>query len=243
MPLGLWGIDQTIEERRLAAAVEGGGRLGAVLHPRAIRPPGSCLPMCMVSYAAGDGKATAGTILGSGRIPVHRHDPILSQPWRPSSLKGPRIKYGSANPSPGYSIFRIIVPNYFQFRIACARRARTRAAEYLYLGAPAIFGLLCLARRRGWRDVMPLLAMGGVNCGCGDEPIWLGLADLSAIPPCWFRYCRDWYFLAGLTLAVAPLERPWDSDHLPATVPAGRGATGLACLAIALLAGWSVRRN
>jgi len=126
-----------------------------------------------------------------------------------------------------------------QFRIACARRARNPGREYLYLGAPAIFGLLCLARRRGWRDVMPLLAMGGVTAVVVTNPFGLVLADLSAIPPCWFR-------LPGIGTSlradsgVAPLAA-MGLDHCLRQSRRPRG-NWLACLAIALLAGWSVAR-
>jgi hypothetical protein len=234
MPLGLWGIDQTIEERRwqpLWKVVAASALCFLAGYP----PTWFVFAVCMVSYAAWRWKAAAGTILALGASLAIAMIQILPT-LEALSLKAPEIKYGSGIRALDFYI-SYLVPNYFNFGLHVPAGTNP-GREYLYLGAPAIFGLLCLARRRGWRDVMPLLAMGGVTAVVVTNPfglVWQIVRHSTLL----VQICRDWYFLAGLTLAVAPLAA-MGLDHCLRQSRRPRG-NWLACLAIALLAGWSVR--
>ena len=234
MPLGLWGIDQVVEERRwqpLWKVVVASALCFLGGYP----PTWLVFAVCMVGYAAWRWKAAAGTILALGAslaIAMVQLLPALEA----MSLKAPEVKYGSGIRELEFYV-SYLVPNYFNFGLHVPP-GTNRGSEYLYLGAPAFLGLLCLVRRRGWREVMPLLAMGGVVAVVVTNPfglVWQIVRHSTLL----LQVCRDWYFLAGLTLAAAPLAA-FGLDHCLGQIRRPRGGW-LAYLTMTLLAGWSVR--
>jgi len=190
MPLGLWV--STRPSRSGAGSRCGGGGASALCFLAGYPPTCSCLPCAWSAMPRGDG-SSRGHDPGSGRIPGHRHDPDSAH-LEALSLKAPEIKYGSGIRALDFYNF-VSCAELLQFRIACAR-GHEPGREYLYLGAPAIFGLLCLARRRGWRDVMPLLAMGGVTAVVVTNPfglVWQIVRHSTLL----VQICRDGTSLRG----------------------------------------------
>jgi hypothetical protein len=234
MPFGLWGIDQAIEERRwqpmwkVAAA-------SALCFFGGYPPIWVVFAVCMVSYAGWRWKAAAGTILAlsaSLAIAMVQILPTLEA----MSLRAPEFRYGSGIKDVEFYV-SYLVPNYFDFGMH-VDPASNRGREYLYLGAPAFLGLLCLLRCRRWRELLPLLTMGGAAAVFVTNPydlVWRTIRHSSLLN----QVCRDWYFLAGLTLAAAPLAA-FGLDHCLRQTRRPRGDWG-AYLTISLMAGWSAR--
>ncbi len=234
MPLGLWGIDQAIEERRwrpfwkliLASAM---CFLGGYT------PTWMVFAVCMLAYAGWRWKALFGTALAlaaSLAIAMVQILPTLEA----MSLKAPEMKYGNGVKDPGFYV-SYLAPNYFDFGLHVPVGANP-GRDYLYLGAPALFGLLYLVRRRGWRDVAPLLALLGATAFVATNPFGI-VSEVLRHSMLLSQLCRDWYFLAGLTLAAAPLAALGLDDYLHQTRPPGRA--WLAYITLILLGGWSVR--
>jgi hypothetical protein len=76
--------------------------------------------------------------------------------------------------------------------------------EYLYLGAPALFGIAALFIYRLWRPVVPLAAAGFVCLVFLSNPFDV-VSNLIGRVEFLSQICRDWYFLAGLTASFAAL--------------------------------------
>src|SRR5260370_24028143 len=109
--------------------------------------------------------------------------------------------------------------------------------EYLYLGAPALFGLLWLAGHGNvLRAQIPILAIGVVSFIVLNNPfglVWLVIQHSDLLS----QVCRSWYFLAGITLSVAGLTAA-GLDHFLRRE--SRRAPGwFAPLALCLLGLWS----
>jgi hypothetical protein len=234
MPLGLWSIDQSLEERRwrplwkliLASAM---CFLGGYT------PTWVVFAVCMLAYAAWRWKALAGVTLAlaaSLALVMVQILPTLEA----MSLKAPEMKYGNGVSAPAYYI-SYLAPNYFDFGLHVPVDANP-GHDYLYLGAPALFGLLYLVRRRGWRDVAPLLAVLAATAFLATNPFGI-VSEVISHSTLLGQLCRDWYFLAGLTLAAAPLAALGLDHYLRQTKPAGRAWVAYGTLV--LLAGWSVR--
>lgn len=112
------------------------------------------------------------------------------------------MRYGTGVRNPELYL-SYVLPNYFDFGLAVDVAANPRA-EYVYLGVPALFGLVCLLRRRALREQGALLAMGAVALIVLTNPfrlVWEVLRHSNVLG----QICRDWYFLAGVTLTIAPL--------------------------------------
>jgi len=239
MPLGLWGIDQAAETRRwaplwkLAAA-------SALSFLAGYPPTWVAFCVCVAAYAVA-GPARWRTALGtclalalSVLLVMIQLLPALEA----ASLKIPETKYGEGVRRAG-AFVSYLIPNYFDFE----RREGTvtrRVGEYLYLGAPALFGLIWLIARRGRLGQTPALAMAVATLVAVTNPfdlVWTVVQHSTWLS----QVARDWYFLAGLTLAAAALTAAALDDFLrkraAAPVP-----TWLCWVAVSLLAGWSARQ-
>jgi hypothetical protein len=237
VPLGLWGIDQAVEERRwrplwkLVAA--------SALCFLAGRPPTwFVFAVIMTSYAAFGPwrwRAVSGTILALGASLLITMVQLLPA-WEATSFKIYEARYGSGIRDPEFYV-SYLVPNYYDFGLNVDVNTN-RGREYLYLGAPAFLGLILLVRRRRFRDLSPLLAVAAVSLVAVTNPfglVWQIVRHSSLLS----QVCRDWYFLAGLTLAAAPLAAVGLDDYLKRTSrPMPRW---LAPLTVALLAAWAGR--
>ena len=122
--------------------------------------------------------------------------------WEASALARHDIHYGSGIRAARFYL-SYLLPNFFDFGIRTP--VHTNAGyEYLYLGAAAWFGLACAMYRAPWREAAPLWAMLAVSLAAVLNPFGAVAAALSH--SVWLGdLVRSWYFLAGITAALAPL--------------------------------------
>jgi hypothetical protein len=94
-----------------------------------------------------------------------------------------------------------LIPNFYDFGIDVAAMTNY-GREYLYLGAPALFGIAAFLCYRRWRPAIPLLASGAVCLIFLTNPFD---AISSAVDKIQFlaQVCGAWYFLAGITATAA----------------------------------------
>jgi hypothetical protein len=158
--------------------------------------------------------------------------------YEATAMKAFEVAYTAAYASPK-SYLSYLLPNYFDFGFQAKPTLAIWSGDYLYLGVPAFLGLAALVRRRRWRDLGPCLTMVFVILLIATNPFGLvwGIIRHSSLPA---QLCRGWYFLAGLTLAAAPLTAfgiDWCLSRPRRPVPGW--CVLLTCL---LLAGWSARQ-
>ena len=129
-----------------------------------------------------------------------------------------------------------LIPNFFDFAINTSP-FKNLGFEYLYLGTPGIFGLLCLIR---YPRPLPrtILAVAGVSAVLLTNPfdvIWTVIQHWDTLA----QICRSWQFLAGITLAAAGLAAHGLDRFLERrtyTPP-----SWIAWLVVALMSVWSAR--
>src|SRR5574340_209996 len=232
MPLGLWGIDDAVGQRRWQP-------LWKVTAASALCFLGGYVPMwvvfcvCMLSYAAWRWKALLGTGLAlAASIPIVMVQ--LLPAWEAASLKVHELKYGWGVRDAEYVIASLL-PNYFDYSLGADPNS---VHQYLYLGAPAIAGLLWLVHSRRRQDLIGIGIMLGVALIFATNPgnlVWnvVKHSHLGA------EVLRDWYFLAGVMLAMAGLA----AFGLDAALRAKRTALPpwAAWSVTALLAAWVLR--
>ncbi len=200
IPLGLWGIDEAHNQRRwqplwkLAAA-------SAMCFLAGYTPTWFVFAVCAMFYALGyrSWKTIAGTATALGASMLLCLVQLLPA-LELTAFKLPEDRYGFGVRDPVfYASF--LVPNFWNFAM---NADFVPDREYLYLGAPALLGLLYLFSRRSLRGLGPIVALlaGTIlfltNAFGVVRPIVLQSAMLMQI-------CRDWYFLGGLTVAAAAL--------------------------------------
>lgn len=141
--------------------------------------------------------------------------------------------YGGGIRDPEF-YFSFLIPNLRNFAMD---QPPAPSDDYVYLGAPLLFGLAWLGRATRARTLLPLLVLAAVALivianplGCvGAVLIRMGrLAEL----------CRDFYFLAPFSLALSALSAHGIDAYLSRPGRSTRCSLAIAlCLA---LAGWSV---
>ncbi len=202
MPLGLWGIDQASREQdwralwKLALA-------SAMCLLAGYPPTWAVFAICTLAYAVcrrrplraalGAGAALAFSLL----LAAVQLLPAIES----SSMKVFEPRYGSGFRDPAFYI-SYVVPNYFDFGLHINRLANP-GREYLYLGAAAIAGLI-YAARAPFRNLAPALGMLAVSFIGLTNPFDL-VARALQHSRLLVQVCRDWYFLAGITLAASAL--------------------------------------
>ncbi|MGD0295794.1 MAG: hypothetical protein ABSE86_01680 [Bryobacteraceae bacterium] len=235
MPLALWGIDQASEQQhwrplwKVAVA-------SALCFLAGYPPTWFVFAVCAVSYAAWRWKVALGVILALAASLLLAAVQLLPS-IEASGLKtfDPRYGPGWRNPEAYVAYF---VPNYFNFGLHHVP-SQHWGGDYLYLGAPAFLGLLALARRPRWRELLPSLTVLAVCLVMATNPFHL-VSGIIRHSNLLYQICRDWYFLAGLTLAAASLAA-LGLDHL--LRQSRRPVPGwLALLVMSLLLAWSVRQ-
>ena len=235
-PLGFRGIDQAVESKswrpfwKLLAA-------SALCFLAGYPPTWVVFAVSMLTYALfskASVKATIGTVVSlaaSFALSAVQLLPTLEA----TSLKLPELRYGLGFRSWAFYL-SYLVPNFYNFGLNADIQTNP-GKEYLYLGAPALFGLLCLVRFRKFREVLPILA-AGLACLVfltnSFGLVW-GVIQHSALLA---QIVRDWYFLAGLTAAVAALAAYGLDDFLRRKVPPLPDS--LAWPSMALLGAWSI---
>ena len=235
IPLALWGIDQAVEQRhwrplwKVAAA-------SALCFLAGYPPLWVVFAISTVSYAAWKWKAALGVIATLGASLLLAAIQLLPAS-QATTMKAFDARYGTGwrNPEAYVAYF---VPNYFDFGLHHVPVGHW-GGDYLYLGAPAFLGLLALAWRPWRREIIPALTMLAACFVMATNPfnlVWNTVRHSDLL----VQICRDWYFLAGLTLAAAPLTA-FGLDHL---LRQKRRAVPrwIVLSIISLLAVWSVRQ-
>ncbi len=119
-----------------------------------------------------------------------------------SSLMLKENRYGLGIRDPSFYL-SYLIPNFYDFGINVSSMTNP-GREYLYLGAPAVFGIVALLRYRSWRPIVPLLASGAVCVIFLTNPFH-ALSALSEKLQFFGQVCGAWYFLAGITATAAGL--------------------------------------
>ncbi len=231
MPLGLWGIDEAIEQQRWQPLWK--TMAASTLCLLAGYPPTwFVFAVCMVSYAACRWKVALGVVLAIAASLVIAAVQVLPA-YEATAMKAFDPRYGFNVRDPEFYI-SYLLPNYFDFGMLTSQAAWK--GNYLYLGAPAFLGLVALVRGRKWRDLIPSLTVLVVSLIVAINPF----DSVSAIvlrSSLLAQLCRNWYFLAGVTLAVAPLTA-YGIDYCLSRFrrPVARWCVVVTCL---LLTAWS----
>jgi hypothetical protein len=151
-----------------------------------------------------------------------------------TSLKMPELRYGTGFHSWAFYL-SYLVPNFYNFGLNVDVHTNP-GKEYLYLGAPALFGIFCLVFRRRVRDVVPALAAGLV-CLTFLVNLYALVWNVIRHSALLAQIVRDWYFLAGVNAALAALAAYGLDDFLRRK--ARPGPNWFAWLVMALLVAWS----
>ena len=130
-----------------------------------------------------------------------------------------------------------LIANYFDFALTTPVLTNP-GGEYRYLGAPALFGLFALVRYGRLKTQIPILAVAAATLILVTDPFEL-VSSVIKHSALLMQVCRAYYFLGGLTLAIAALAAAGldaflrrDAKPLPRWV---------APVTIVALAAWAVR--
>ncbi|MEQ1948514.1 MAG: hypothetical protein ABL995_15085 [Bryobacteraceae bacterium] len=245
IPFGLSGIDEFDETRnwrRLYKVV----LASAFAFLAGYTPTWAVSVTCMLLYAL---FRRRGLVCGLGSAAAVVVSMLLSMiqllpAVQFSAMREAEARYGTGLREPAFFL-SYLVPNLWDFALSTDVHTNP-GREYLYLGAPGILGLVLLAllRRRNPRDwsaapFVALLAAVAVVVTNPANLVW----TLIEHSPLLAQVIRDFYFLAGLSVAVAPLaaigiDRLLVRGNTPAASGRSNGFAYALCLALAL---WSVR--
>ncbi len=202
-PLGLMGIDEAAEMHswrpylKVVAA-------SALCFLAGYPPLWVVFAICLLTYALfRDGGLITALGTGAGLIAALFVAMIQFLPtWEMTALMVRQERYGTGIKDPEFFL-SYLLPNYFNFGMHVPVQTNF-GKEYLYLGAPALLGFLYLFRSRNPRKIVPLFAVGLVALVFVTNPFdWIRQAiEHSSL---FSELFRAWYFLAGITLAAAPL--------------------------------------
>jgi len=210
IPLALWGVDQAVERRswkplwKVAAA--------SALCFLAGYPPTWMVFAVMVGVYSIAGawrwKAALGTIAALVLSLMLCAIQILPT-WETTGLREPELHYGLGVIGAD-TILSYVLPNYFNFGLKLPLDTNP-FKDYFYLGVPALLGVPFLILRRRFRDLLPSLAMLAASLVMAGNPfglVWSAIQHSGLLAD----ILRSWYFLAGVTLAFAPLTA-YSLDH------------------------------
>ena len=248
LPLGLWSIDQAAKSRdwrKLWKLTLASALCFLAGHP----PVWFVFFICVLVYAAFTAprlKAlfwTGASLIYSLLVAM-----VTLLPAREAAeLKEIHENYGAGIRNIRFYI-SYFIPNFYDFRLTTPQFTN-HGYEYLYLGAPALFGLACVAVKwKAGRSLIPILAVGLACAVAITNPfdmVWsvIKYSDLLA------QLCRSYYFLVGITLSVAALAAAGIDDFIRHARFATRpwlarpwlARPWLAPLSILILALWSAR--
>jgi hypothetical protein len=240
IPLALWGVDQSIEQRswrplwKVAAA-------SALCFLAGYPPTWMVFAIVVGVYSLAGAwrwKAAVGTIAGLVLSLLVCAVQILPT-WEITSLREPENHYGGGVKDPEL-ILEYALPNYFNFGLHVPVKTNP-SKDYFYLGVPALVALPLLIRRRRFRDLTPSLAVLAASLVLAVNPfdlVWNVIRHSALLPD----ILRDWYFLAGVTLAFAPLTAYALDDFLARKASAPSWLIP-ACIALmALWGGYEISR-
>jgi len=190
LPLGLWGIDDRTRSGFLKIATA-----SAACFLAGYPPLWLVLAIYWSVYALFSRRLvwTLAAILASLAVSAIQLLPALEA----SSLMVKENRYGEGI----REIWSYLIPNFYDFGIDVPAMTNY-GREYLYLGAPALFGIAVFLCYRPWRPAIPLLASGAVCLVFLTNPFQ---AISSAVDKFQFlaQVCGAWYFLAGITATAA----------------------------------------
>ena len=214
IPLGLMGIDE-------AADAKSWRPLWKVVAASALAFLGGYTPtwfvvvICFVSYAMcrRDGWKQGWRTCAAIGVSLCLVSIQLLPAMRLSSLRVPEARYSGGFRDPAFYL-SYLIPNFYDFGSRVNVLANP-GREYLYLGIPGIVGLALLAflrrparadqpaNRDAWSAV-PLAGMFAICAVIVTNPLNL-VSSIVLRSTFLGQLCRDYYFLAGLTAAAAPL--------------------------------------
>jgi hypothetical protein len=237
MPLGLIAIDEAAEQRRWHPLWK--LALASALSLLAGYPPmWFVFAACMVSYALCRWKAVVGTVIALGASLLLAMVQLLPA-LEANILKVHEVRYGSGYRDPRLFL-SFLLPNAFDFGLHVDLNSYP-GSQYLYLGAPALLGLAGLILVRKWRPLVPILTMLATSTVLMTNPFnlpWTIIRHSGILD----QLCRDYYFLAGVALAIAALAA-YGLDSLLArqSKPLAEWLPLSAIVALALWSGWQSR--
>jgi hypothetical protein len=235
-PLGFMGIDEAFETRgwrplwKLVAA-------STLCFLAGYPPMWLVFAVCMATYAiARPWRWTVilGTAIGLGVSMVVAMIQVLPT-WESTPFMVPEARYGLGIKDPHFFL-SFLFPNFFNFGMNVPAMENF-GLDYWYLGAPALLGIALLSRRRNPRMLLPFLAVGGVSLILLTNPynlVWDAIQHSILLS----QVCRSWYFVAGITAAVAPLAAYGLDDFLKR--PAGPARQWLYRPALILMGAWAI---
>lgn len=204
LPLGLWGVDEFIasgHSRQLWKIT-----LASALAFLAGYPPAWVVfAVCILAYAGGSWPLRWGRLPGvAGALAVSLMLSMveLLPAWEAAGLSENAPLYGAGIRTLKFFI-SYLVPNYFDFGLRTPVLTNF-GFEFLYLGAPATLGLYYAARYARWQELLPYLTVVGVSLIAVTNPwglVWLSIERCALLA----HLVRSWYFLAGVTAAIAPM--------------------------------------
>ena len=248
IPLGWMGIDQAEEQGswrplwKTAAA-------SALAFLAGYTPTWFAVTICLLSYAfcrRGGWKMGAGCCaalaVSLGLVMIQ-----LLPAAGFSALRVPEVRYGLGIRDPAFYI-SYLIPNFYDFGKQVPVETNF-GRDYLYLGVPGLVGLALLLFFRRSADQWSAAPLAGMLAACAvivTNPfnVISGIVLRSTLVA---QICRDYYFLAGLTAAAAPLaaigiDRFLRRDReAAASLPRSKLAMAAAIFTIALLAAVSIR--
>jgi hypothetical protein len=207
MPLALWGVDQAVERRswqplwKVAAA-------SALAFLAGYPPTWMVFAVAVGAYSLVSGwRGKAGLITIGGTISALVFSLMLCAiqilpTWETTVLRQPENHYGLGIKDWDI-ILSYLLPNSFNFGLNMPVLTNP-GKDYFYLGIPALLGLPFLILRRRFGDLAPLLAILAATLVAAGDPhgiVGNAIRQSTLLPD----IMRAWYFLAGVTLAFAPL--------------------------------------
>lgn len=235
IPLALWGVDQAVERRswrplwKVAAA-------SALAFLAGYPPTWMVFAVAVGVYSLAGAwrwKAAAGTIAALVFSLALCAIQILPT-WETTALREPENHYGLGIKN-WDMLLSYTLPNFFNFGMNMPVETNP-GKDYFYLGVPVLLGLVFLIRRRRLQDLAPPVAILAATLIVAVNPydiIWNVIRHSSLLPD----IVRAWYFLAGVTLAFAPLTAYALDDFLARK---RRVPSWLMPLSAALMAVWAV---
>jgi hypothetical protein len=236
LPLGLWGIDDLTNHRNWRGFLKVAG-CSAASFLAGYPPTWLVLAIYLGVYAIFTGKLnvvlrTASALLASLALSAVQLLPSIEA----SSLMLKENRYGEVLRDPWFYL-SYVVPNFYDFGINVPTMTHF-GREYLYLGAPAVFGFAAFLVYRPWRLIVPLIACAAMCLIFLTNPFELVSAALNKVQIL-SQVCGAWYFLAGLTATAAGVAAVGLDRFLasPATRPLSKIWTIIAVLSSA---GWAI---
>ncbi len=231
LPLGLWGIDDLMANRNLSGFLK--ITIASAASFLAGYPPIWIVLITYWSVYALFSRKLARTLLAISASLALAAIQLLPA-IEASSLIVKENRYGQNFRDLSFYL-SYLIPNFYDFGIKVPAMTNF-GYEYLYLGAPAIFGIAIFVRYRRWRPVLPVLA-SSIVCLIFLVNPFQAISLAVARIPLLAQVVGAWYFLAGLTATVAAVAAFGIDQFLTAKKP---HSNTLSIAAIACAAAWII---